>query len=137
MAVKMNSNTNTKTPKLSLGPILYYWDRDTIFDFYNRIENSKVDIVYLGETVCSKRKLLRRDDWLNIAERLQNSGKEVILSSMALIEANSDLATLKTLCSNKKFSVEAMICQRFNSYMAIHLLQDLRLIFIIRAVYRC
>jgi len=89
-----------------------------MFDFYKKIEASKIDIVYLGETVCSKRKLLRRDDWLNIAERLLNAGKEVVLSSMTLIESNSDLATLKTLCSNKQFSIEA------NDMSAVQLLSQ-------------
>jgi len=78
-----------------------------MFDFYNRIANTQVDIVYLGETVCAKRKLLRRDDWLTIAHQLQAAGKEVVLSSMTLIEANSDLATLKTLCQNTEYLIEA------------------------------
>lgn len=103
----MNLNNARRTPKLSLGPVLYYWDRDTMFDFYKQVESSKIDIVYLGETVCAKRKLLRRDDWLSIAEKLQNAGKEVVLSSMTLIEANSDLAALKTLCSNTLYTIEA------------------------------
>jgi len=90
-----------------------------MFDFYKKIEHSKVDIVYLGETVCAKRKILRRNDWLNIAERLQNAGKEVVLSSMTLIEASSDLATLKTLCSNGQFTVEA------NDMSAVQLLSSI------------
>ena len=94
-------------PKLSLGPVLYYWDRNTMLDFYQRIADTKIDIVYLGETVCAKRKLLRRDDWLTMAEILQEAGKEVVLSSMTLLEANSELAALKTLCSNGRFTVEA------------------------------
>jgi collagenase-like PrtC family protease len=96
-----------KIPKLSLGPVQYYWDRDSLFEFYQRIEKTKIDIVYLGETVCSKRKMLRREDWLSLAKQLQAAGKEVVLSSMTLIEAKSDLATLKSLCSNGKFTVEA------------------------------
>lgn len=112
----MKLSTHNNIPKLSLGPVLYYWDRDTVFDFYKKIENSKIDIVYLGETVCAKRKILRRDDWLKIADGLQAAGKEVVLSSMTLIEANSDLATLKTLCSNNQFTVEA------NDMSAVHLL---------------
>jgi O2-independent ubiquinone biosynthesis protein UbiV len=107
MAIKMNSNNQNKIPKLSLGPVSYYWDRDTTFEFYKTIEKSKIDIVYLGETICTKRKLLRRDDWIGIAKRLQDSGKEVILSSMTLIESNSDIATLKTLCQNNQFTIEA------------------------------
>lgn len=97
----------TKIPKLSLGPVLYYWDRQSMFDFYKRIAETPVEIVYLGETVCAKRKLLRRDDWLEIADMLTLAGKQVVLSSMTLIEANSELAALKTLCDNEQYMVEA------------------------------
>ena len=100
-------NMKSNIPKLSLGPVLYYWSRDVMFDFYQRIANTNIDIVYLGETVCAKRKILRRDDWLNIAKMLKDSDKEVVLSSMTLIEANSDLAALKTLCQNNEYMIEA------------------------------
>lgn len=113
----MNTRTRHASPKLSLGPVQYYWDRQTMFDFYQRIANTKVDIVYLGETVCSKRKQLRRNDWIDIAHQLQKAGKEVVLSSMTLIEANSELASLKTLCSNIEFMIEA------NDISAIQLLK--------------
>jgi len=88
-----------------------------MFDFYEKVAESKIDIVYLGETVCSKRKLLRRDDWLNIAHQLQGAGKEVVLSSMTLIEANSEMAALKSLCSNLEFMIEA------NDISAVQLLK--------------
>lgn len=104
-------------PKLSLGPVLYYWDRDTMFDFYQHIADTQIDIVYLGETVCSKRKLLRRDDWLTLAKILNEAGKEVVLSSLTLIEANSELAALKALCSNGRLTVEA------NDMAAVQLLR--------------
>ncbi|VAW64258.1 Uncharacterized peptidase U32 family member YhbV [hydrothermal vent metagenome] len=96
-----------KKPELSLGPVLYYWDKATLTKFYTRIANTQIDIVYLGETVCAKRKLMRRDDWLEIAELLTNAGKQVVLSSMTLIEASSDLAALKSLCTNKDYAIEA------------------------------
>ncbi|MCR4300427.1 MAG: U32 family peptidase [Sulfuricaulis sp.] len=93
--------------KLSLGPILYFWDRDALFDFYAAIERAPVDVVYLGETVCSKRRELRLDDWLAIGERLAAAGKEVVLSTLALIEAESELAFLRRLVENGRFRVEA------------------------------
>jgi len=103
----MKPDKLSSIPKLSLGPIQYYWDRKTVIAFYKRIANSKIDIVYLGETVCSKRRLLRRDDWIDIANQLQQAGKEVVLSSMTLIEASSDLSALKTLCNDNSFMIEA------------------------------
>lgn len=107
MAVNMINNRVQQIPKLSLGPVQYYWDRETMFNFYERISETKIDIVYLGETVCAKRKLLRSNDWLTLAKMLQRAGKEVVLSSMTLIEANSELAALKSLCSNGEFDIEA------------------------------
>lgn len=97
----------TYRPKLSLGPILYYWPRDTVLDFYARISDSPVDIVYLGETVCSKRRLMRLHDWLDLAAMLTEAGKEVVLSSMTLLEANSELGALRKICNNEGYMVEA------------------------------
>lgn len=104
------------TPKLSLGPILYFWDKETLFDFYQQIAASPVDIVYLGETVCSKRRLMRDEDWLEIAARLESAGKHVVLSTLTLIEANSELSKLKSICKNETYTVEA------NDMAAVNLL---------------
>ncbi|MCB1861256.1 MAG: U32 family peptidase [Gammaproteobacteria bacterium] len=93
--------------RLSLGPILYYWSRDDVFEFYQRIADSPVDIVYLGETVCSKRMLMRTDDWFDLAERLTAAGKEVVLSTLALLEAESELKRLRRICANDRYLVEA------------------------------
>ena len=93
--------------KLSIGPILYYWSREKLFEFYEQAENWPVDIVYLGETVCSRRHLFRTADWINVAKKLVAAGKEVVLSTQALIESESDLKTLRRLCHNGELSVEA------------------------------
>lgn len=97
----------TKLPKLSLGPLLYYWPRDDVFRFYESIADTAVDIVYLGETVCSKRRLLRTEDWLQLAGLLQDAGKEVVLSTLTLLEANSELSSLRKICDNNQYMVEA------------------------------
>ena len=92
--------------KLALGPILYYWQRETLFDFYEQIADAPVDIVYLGETVCSKRHNFRPEDWFEVAQKLADKGKEVVLSTLALIESESDLKTLRRLTENGNFTVE-------------------------------
>jgi collagenase-like PrtC family protease/predicted lipid carrier protein YhbT len=94
--------------KLSLGPLLYYWPRQQVFDFYEAVAASDViDIVYLGETVCLRRHELRCEDWFEIAARLKASGKEAILSTQTLIESESDLKTLRRIVENRNFRVEA------------------------------
>lgn len=93
--------------KLALGPVLYYWQRDALFEFYERIAEAPVDIVYLGETVCSKRHNFRLEDWLEVAEKLAASGKQVVLSTQALIESESDLKTLRRQAENGSYTVEA------------------------------
>ncbi len=96
-----------KLPRLSLGPLLYYWSREDVFKFYESIADTAVDIVYLGETVCSKRRLLKPDAWLQLAGLLQEAGKEVVLSTLTLLEANSELSALRKICDNDQFMVEA------------------------------
>jgi O2-independent ubiquinone biosynthesis protein UbiV len=93
--------------KLSLGPVLYYWTREALLDFYARVGASAVDIVYLGEVVCSRRHNLRFNDWLDLARDLSAGGKQVVLSSQALIESESDLKALRRIAGNGDFTVEA------------------------------
>lgn len=93
--------------RLTLGPVQYHWPRARLEAFYAEVAAGPADVVYLGETVCSKRRALRLDDWLALAARLQQAGKEVVLSSLALIEAESELKALRRLCANGRFTVEA------------------------------
>lgn len=93
--------------KLALGPVLYYWSRDDLLEFYAQAADWPLDLVYLGETVCSKRRSLDLDDWLGVAERLQAAGKDVVLSTLTLLEAESELKTLRRICGNGRFMVEA------------------------------
>lgn len=93
--------------KLALGPILYFWPRETVFEFYQNIANTPVDIVYIGETVCSRRRELKLSDWLDIADLLAEAGKEVVLSTQALLESKTDMGTLHRIAENGRYGVEA------------------------------
>lgn len=93
--------------KISLGPNLFFWPKQALYDFYDEMKNTAVDIIYLGETVCSKRRELNTAEWLALAKELADSDKEIVLSSLALLMADSELNTLKKLCDNGFVKVEA------------------------------
>ena len=97
----------TSSLKISLGPIQYYWPRDTVLGFYEAMAATKVDVVYLGETVCSRRHKLRLSDWLDVAALLQEAGKEVVLSTQVLLESGAEVATMHKIAENGNFGVEA------------------------------
>ena len=93
--------------KLAVGPVLYYWSRETLLDFYAAVAGSAAEVVYLGEVVCSRRSSLRLEDWVGLARDLRKAGKEVVLSSQALVESESELRALRRLAANGEFAVEA------------------------------
>ncbi len=112
----MNTGSNTVKPKLSLGPLLYYWPKKQVLEFYQKVAKSEVDIVYLGEVVCSKRLDVKLDDWIEIGQMLEQHGKQVVLSTMTLIEAASERSRMKKVCEQDYFEVEA------NDFGAIEML---------------
>jgi collagenase-like PrtC family protease len=93
--------------RLALGPLVYYWPRQAVLDLYADVAAAPVDVVYLGETVCSRRRELRGSDWQEIAEMLAAAGKEVVLSTLSLIEAEADLRLLRRIAAQTQFAVEA------------------------------
>jgi len=110
--------------RLSIGPIQYFWERQQVLDFYQEAADSAAQIVYLGEVICSKRRLVKLADWLDIGKELKQSGKEVVLSSLTLLEAASEVGSLKRLCANDEFMVEA------NDVTAIQLLSTADKVFV-------
>lgn len=117
--------------KVALGPVLYYWPKQTIETFYQTALNSSTDIIYLGETVCSKRRELKTRDWINLAKELNQEGKEIVLSSMALLEAPSEITALKQLCENGDIAIEA------NDMGAIQLLSSRNIPFVCGPAINC
>lgn len=92
--------------KISVGPLLYYWSRQETLGFYRALASSAADIVYLGETVCSRRHELRSADWLELAEMLRDAGKSVVLSTRTLIESTAEAAAMRRLCEQQDYLVE-------------------------------
>ena len=96
-----------KNMKLALGASLYYWSRADVLRFYEQIATSAVDVVYVGEVVCSRRHELRLPDWLALAQELRQAGKEVLLSTQVLVESGPDATTMRRIVGNGDFMVEA------------------------------
>ena len=93
--------------KISLGPIQHYWPADKVKHFYSQVAGWPLDIVYLGENICSKRQELSMLEWLYIADMLTEAGKEVVLSTLVQVESESDLKSVIEICENGDYKVEA------------------------------
>ena len=111
--------------KLSLGPVLFYWSREKLLDFYAEMAAQPLDVIYLGETVCSKRRAMSLDLWLGLARELRECTRaELVISGLTLVEAASELSSLKRLCENGELMVEA------NDMGAVQLLHERRTPFV-------
>ena len=117
--------------KYSLGPVLYYWPKTETEAFYHAAKESEADIIYMGETVCTKRREMKVPNWLELAKEIAKSGKQVVLSTLALLEAPSELNDLRQLVNNGDFLVEA------NDLAAINIAQENKLPFVTGPAINC
>jgi collagenase-like PrtC family protease len=111
--------------KYALGPLLYFWPQKEVESFYQQAAQSSADIIYLGETVCSKRRELKTKDWLAIATNLAQEGKQVVMSTMALLESPSEISVMRQYIDNGEFVIEA------NDVSAIELAHEKRVPFVV------
>lgn len=94
-----------------------------------------LDVIYLSETLCSKRRSLSLNDWLGLAREIkQQSQAQVVFSGLTLVEAASELSSLKRLCANGDFLFEA------NDMAAVHYLSEQNVPFVagpVLNIYNC
>jgi collagenase-like PrtC family protease len=92
--------------KYSLGPVLYYWPKETLEDFYQQAASCSADTIYLGEAVCSKRRATKVGDWIEMAKTLAEAVNRWCFHPRAgagLLE----LGELKRYVDNGEFLIEA------------------------------
>ena len=118
--------------KFSLGPSLFFWPKNEVVDFYQQAKESSADVIYLGETVCSKRRELRAKDWLGLAQDVaKDTKKQVVVSTMTLLESPAEIQVLKRLCDNGEFLVEA------NDLSAVQIMHELNMPFVAGPAINC
>ena len=104
----INISPDLAKPKLTLGPLMFNWPSEKWRDFYFRIaDEAPVDSVYIGEVVCSKRVPFIEPYLPDVIERLQAAGKEVVLSSLALVMTERELDQVHGITATGDFLVEA------------------------------
>ncbi|MFS8055609.1 U32 family peptidase [Rhizobium sp. BR 317] len=98
----------TASINLTLGPLLYLWPAEKFRDFYFEIaDEAPVDVVVLGETICSKRLHVMEAEMATVIERLERAGKTVRLSTLAMVTLERESKYQRELAEDESHLVEA------------------------------
>lgn len=113
--------------ELTVGPNQFFWKPEGWSAFYDTLVDAPVDRIVLGEMVCSKRLPFYQDRIPAAIETLRAAGKQVAITSLALITLKrerkqntalldagveveiSDLSMLAYLPENMPFSVGPLV----------------------------
>ncbi len=94
--------------ELAIGPLLFNWDSSRVETFYARIaDETPVETVYLGEVVCGKRQPLLQNALARSAVRLEDAGKTVIWSTLALPATPRERRLAAELAADPDHLIEA------------------------------
>ncbi|MBT4220099.1 MAG: U32 family peptidase [Rhodospirillaceae bacterium] len=81
---------------LVMGPVLFNWTPEDWRDFHFRMaDEADVDVVCVGEVVCSKRAPFFEPYMADVIERLLAADKQVILSTLALIMNKREMKSVR------------------------------------------
>jgi len=90
--------THPQAGALTLGPLLFNWSPEEFKEFYFRMaDEAPVDVVYLGEVVCSKRTPFFEPVIVDVIERLEHAGKSVVHSTLGLIMSAREMQAVRDL----------------------------------------
>ena len=92
--------------ELTLGPVLFDWGRERLIEFYKEAAEWPVSDVYIGEAVCQRKRGLTLDDISKIGEDLRKAGKNVIVSTLALVSDDNELDYVRS-AAQLPFPIEA------------------------------
>jgi len=93
--------------KLTIAPILFHWSAEQKLDFYARIaDEAPVDVVYLGEVICSKRTPFFEKHYDEVAERLTRAGKTVVFSTLAEVMLKRERNMIAGFCDLEDYELE-------------------------------
>jgi len=93
--------------QLTIAPILFHWSAEQKLDFYARIaDEAPVDVVYLGEVICSKRTPFFEKHYDTVAERLTRAGKKVVFSTLSEVMLKRERNMIAGFCDLKEYELE-------------------------------
>ncbi|MBF0622765.1 MAG: U32 family peptidase [Magnetococcales bacterium] len=89
--------------KISLGPVLFDWGRKGLTAFYELMAaQAPVDIIYLGEVVCSKRSGFEADELISVAKKIKQAGKQPVISTYGLVMSEQEQHFLREVIAQAK-----------------------------------